>query len=424
MFDEAIAKATDLFDRATQPLQDRAREALRLTTERVLEKIPQPVRAWAEDAVDGSNAVIKPAAKALVDRVTGTRTALLPAAIHAETASVEGLATAIGVLSADFIAWATDLLARVDSATLVSVADMLDAHGRESLRITANVLEPMVFIGGGLAPGNENRAAFFLGMLEGLEESRLLSARHIYDHVLGAGIATVLGPATSLAFVAGTLVAIVRDLLDTVQAVIDAIGFADEIPRLVSRLLPALPAIVQGFVDPSHAESWRSTGRQIGLALATQVGQELLPNFSQVDGATAILKAVMDVAYNAGTYFGPLLVDLLLSLTGIGAIEVGVKLLARAGRLGKELLETMLELLKKILKSIDPKLLDELLAFSSRIVRAIDDRLTRLIADLASTGDFSAEEMKSGLERLRGGLGDDTFRSSMSKFFCKLDGSR
>lgn len=266
-----------------------------------------------------------------------------------------------------------------------------------------------------------NFACFLIGVFEGMGKSSLGDDATVESVLTGHLGILALQPAFSLAFAAGTVYQIVQDAKDTVDLVVDAIGHLDEFDELAAKLPGAVARGVRYLIDDRSADELRQIGQAIGQVLGDQLDRDLsldvdLENRSLLENAESIVKT----GFNLGVYFGPLVLDVALTLSGVGFVEVALKYLAKAAKYTVQVVETIVEAVESFLASASPELLALMKALAKKVDDLIELKITSYVEDAAAKTGIPAERLEGGFLTIRETLGEEKFREYLSRTFCTL----
>jgi hypothetical protein len=317
----------------------------------------------------------------------------------------------------------SDLEAASDGAR--TVADgLLTTYGALASRIAALVVPGSSLFA--LLAANPalatNALALVLGILEGLGDSGVVSADALSDVVAANAALAVLMPLHSACFLAGTVAQVLTDLYDIASLVVAAVGFADELVPLACRLAAALPAALGRLLDEESADVLAELGNHVGRWLATSL-REFLPSFDDSDSYATIAAELVRFGFDCGRCFGPFLLDIVLSVVGIGYVEGVLRILTRGATVASSAIDWLFGLLRELFDAVDPGLFDELIALGARINGALDAKLASFALAMEKLHGVPAADLDEGVAVLREALGDDGLRNYAGSFLCNLDGS-
>ena len=211
-----------------------------------------------------------------------------------------------------------------------------------------------------------NSREFVLGLLAGFADSKIASAKTVYDLLLANALLTAVWPVHAVCFIAGTIYQILHDIYDTAATIIAAVGYLDEIIPFMCRVMQALPVVLGRLLDAESASDVAQLGRNLGQMFASSLEKDL-PKITDASGYGEIASELIRFSYACGTWFGPLLLDIVLSFVGIGYVEGAVKLLGKAITCADDVLRWLVSLLRKLFDAVDPGLMDELIAFGAKL---------------------------------------------------------
>ncbi len=266
-----------------------------------------------------------------------------------------------------------------------------------------------------------NANALVLGFLEGMASSKLATADALFDIVADNALLTAVLPLHAACFIAGTIYQILKDLHDTVMTLIAAIGYADELIPLACRIIAALPAALGRLLDAESAGDLAELGAQAGMLLADSL-HAYIPTFTASTPFAEMAQELARFSFDQGTFFGPLLVDLILSFVGVGFVAGAVKLAAKIAQIAPDVLVWLIAFLRRLFDAIDPGLFDDLAKLGARITSALSSRLDALADQAEALYGIAADTLREAFDLLEDTLGTERFREYAGTMFCKLDG--
>ncbi len=265
-----------------------------------------------------------------------------------------------------------------------------------------------------------NSREIVLGLLAGFADSNIASAKTVYDLLLANALLTAVWPVHAVCFIAGTIYQILHDLYDTAATIIAAVGYLDEIIPFMCRVMQALPVVLGRLLDAESASDVAQLGRNLGQMFASSLEKDL-PKITEASGYGEIASELIRFSYACGAWFGPLLLDIVLSFVGIGYVEGAVKLLGKAITCADDVLTWLFSLLRRLFDAVDPGLMDELIAFGAMLSGRLDIRLSELAESASSAYGLARESIEAGLDVLEETLGTERFRNYTGAVFCTLE---
>lgn len=265
-----------------------------------------------------------------------------------------------------------------------------------------------------------NGAALVMGILEGMADSKVASAETVFNLLAADTALTVMLPVHAACFIAGTIYQLLRNVYDTVMAVVAAVGFVDDILPLACRLLSALPVALGRLLDVEAADDVALLGTYLGQMLGASL-EQYVPQLSTASTYGEIAYELVEFSFNCGTWFGPLLLDILLWFIGIGYVEAAIKLLGKAVTVAPDVLQWIFALVRRLFDAVDSTLVDDLLAFGAKLAGRLATRMDELAEDAAAAYGFAKESIDHGFTVLEETLGTERFRSYTGSIFCTLE---
>ncbi|MGL5808828.1 MAG: hypothetical protein ACRCYQ_02650 [Nocardioides sp.] len=315
----------------------------------------------------------------------------------------------------------------LDTATAMASATMLaETFGPFALSLAAELtglvspgtsLHVLVSANPGLAT---NSREFVLGMVGGFADSEIASAQTVYDLLIANAALTAIWPVHAACFVVGAIHQLLRDLYDTAATIIAAVGYLDDVIPLMCRLLQALPVALGRLLDAESASDVAQLGRNLGQMIASSLADDL-PKITDASGYPAIASELIAFSYTCGTWFGPLLLDIVLSFVGIGYVEGAVRLLGKAVTCADDVLRWMYHFFRALFDAVDPGLMDELAALGAKLAARLDVRLTELAESASVAYGLDQQSIEDGLDVLEDALGSERFRTYAAAVFCTLE---
>jgi hypothetical protein len=265
-----------------------------------------------------------------------------------------------------------------------------------------------------------NGTALVLGILEGMADSKIASAETVFNLLAANTALTVLLPVHAVCFIAGTIYQLLRNIYDTVMAVVAAVGFVDDVLPLACRLLSAMPVALGRLLDVESADDVALLGKYLGQMLGASL-EQYVPQLSTASTYGEIAYELVEFSFNCGTWFGPLLLDILLWFIGVGYFEAAIKLLGKAVSYAPDVLQWIFTLLRRLFDAVDPTLFDDLLGFGATLAGRLASRMDDLAQEAAAAYGFVKESIDNGFKVLEEALGTDRFRSYTGSVFCTLE---
>lgn len=265
-----------------------------------------------------------------------------------------------------------------------------------------------------------NSSALVSGLVAGFVDSGVVSAENLQQLIEANVALAVVSPVHAACFIAGTIYQLVMDVYGIAGAIVAAVGYVDEIVTLACRLLAALPVALGRLLDAESADAVALVGRQLGQVLAASL-EKHVPQLHDAASWLDVARELVEFSFLCGTVFGPLLLDIILSVAGIGFVTAAVKLLGNTINIAADVIASMFDLIRRLLDVVDPGLCDDVIAFGTKLAGRLDVRLEELAARAAAEHGFNKESIQSGLAVLERALGGERYRAYTSGMFCRLD---
>ena len=164
------------------------------------------------------------------------------------------------------------------------------------------------------------------------------------------------------------------DVYGIAGAIVAAVGYVDEIVTLACRLLAALPVALGRLLDAESADAVALVGRAAGQVLAASL-EKHVPQLHDAASWLDVARELVEFSFLCGTVFGPLLLDIILSVAGIGFVTAAVKLLGNTINIAADVIASMFDLIRRLLDVVDPGLCDDVIAFGTKLAGRLDVRL-------------------------------------------------
>lgn len=133
-------------------------------------------------------------------------------------------------------------------------------------------------------------------------------------------------------------------------------------------------------------------------------------------------KELVQFSFDLGTFFGPLLVDLILSFVGVGFVAGALKVAGKIAQIAPDIFAWLIAFLRKLFDAIDPGLFDDLSKLGVRITSALFARLDALADQAEALYGIAADTVREAFGFLEDTLGKERFREYAGTMFCTLDG--
>lgn len=267
----------------------------------------------------------------------------------------------------------------------------------------------------------ENMARLVIGFFQGLGESRVISAETAKDYIKVIVAWSPAAPVYAILFQAGLFYQARKDLLDTVETVQEVYGNFDFYADLTDQIVELLPALGRFLETKEGGAALEELGRNAGLILGQTVKTDFAPKIDFTgDPLLKTAQTLARWAFTMGGYFGQLVLDLIVSLTGIGLGEVAFKVLFRGAEMSWDAFGWLKEWLLRFLRAFDSALVDKLERVAAELAGRIADRVARLAQSMADLTRQPVEAIEDGFASLEGILKTDRYRDVIGTLACDL----
>jgi hypothetical protein len=288
----------------------------------------------------------------------------------------------------------------------------------------------LVLASGGLAVAlatdktlNNNLGQFFLGICHGMQEADLFSVDNLITWVEKSYLSLACPLASAVAFAAGAAAQFKDDVIEACSMLQKAFG---NLPEIVA-WLDAAPELLLNMLVSLFVEDLSTylheAGRMMGFAGAHKFQHQFLMaiDFDSMDTMT-VAGMVLDFSFQSGRVIGDLVLELFLTLTGIGFLAFGGKVLATTARVSVEMADGLLELVSRLSKRVDGELYEDLTAMGAKIGARFDGKVNEFVEQMVDGGRFAKEDLTKGFENIRSSLGEEAYQRFLQSCFCSLKG--